>query len=115
MCPQSPNRSPLHLAVKFGQLNTVALLVERGADLEVKDVAHDSSPLGWAAFFGNAEISRHLVEMGADVNHECNPLYYALRGREGEWSEFSSATSDEYEAVVQILKAHGAQEEPPKT
>ena len=65
--------------------------------------------LGWAAFFGRYEIAHYLIKAGADVNHECDPLGYAKHGRAGELSDFSSATPDEYEAVVQILKAGGAE------
>ena len=100
--------APLHLAVKYRQLNTVALLVEKGADLEMKDFEHNASLLGWTAFYGNAEMARYLIELGADVNHECDPIHIAVHGRDGEWREFTSTTPEDYQAVIDVLKAHGA-------
>jgi hypothetical protein len=38
----------LHLAVQSGYLHLVELLVERGADLTLRDEIHDATPLQWA-------------------------------------------------------------------
>jgi hypothetical protein len=40
--------TPLHQAVCSGSLDTVKLLVEAGAKLNVPDKVYDGSPLGWA-------------------------------------------------------------------
>jgi hypothetical protein len=40
----------LHAAAYAGHPDTVALLLARGAPLDVKDVEYDSTPLGWAMY-----------------------------------------------------------------
>jgi hypothetical protein len=52
--------TPLHQAVASDNLETVRLLVSRGARLEVRDTAFKSTPLGWAEHFGFAEIADYL-------------------------------------------------------
>lgn len=99
--------APLHLAVKGEPLNMVTLLVEKGADLEAVDLDHEASPLGWAAFFGNADMARHLIELGADVNHQCKPMMIAESGHKGEWRDYASVPPEQYEAVMAVLREHG--------
>ena len=40
----------LHHAVSSGSVETVATLVDAGADLGVRDTAYDGTPLGWAEY-----------------------------------------------------------------
>ena len=61
--------SALHLAVLKDNGEIVKLLLENGADIEIK--AKDefkSTPLMWAAFWGLYEMAKLLLEEGADVN-----------------------------------------------
>ena len=44
--------TPLHHAVSSGSLEAVTVLVEAGARLDVRDSAHDGTPLGWAEHYG---------------------------------------------------------------
>jgi peptide-methionine (S)-S-oxide reductase len=59
----------LHHAVSSGSLDTVAALVDAGADLGVRDTAYDGTPLGWAEHSrGKPEydaIAAYLREKGA--------------------------------------------------
>jgi hypothetical protein len=41
--------TPLHVAAYSGSADTVRLLIERGADFEVRDTNWHSTPLDWAA------------------------------------------------------------------
>ena len=46
----------LHLAVQYGHLGMVRLLVERGADLTLQDDLYHATPVQGAAYFKQAEI-----------------------------------------------------------
>lgn len=60
--------SALHYACFYGQLNSVKILVECGADVN-KSAPEMSSPLLLAASGGHAEIVKFLLGHGADVHH----------------------------------------------
>jgi Ankyrin repeat len=46
--------TPLHLAAIDGHVAAVAALLRLGADPSARDAEHDSTPLGWAEFAGQA-------------------------------------------------------------
>jgi Ankyrin repeats (many copies) len=48
--------TPLHFAVQFGHTSTVRLLVENGADLDIRERIHDGTPLDWANQLGRDDI-----------------------------------------------------------
>jgi ankyrin repeat protein len=52
--------TPLHQAALTGHEAVVRLLVERGANLNIKDTIHQSTPLGWAEHGGCADIAAYL-------------------------------------------------------
>lgn len=52
---------PLHFA---GSIKTVDFLLERGANLEARDIDHFSTPVQWAAG-RNIEVAQHLFQRGA--------------------------------------------------
>jgi len=67
--------APLHLAADFGHKEVVLLLIEKGADVNVREEAKYytfSTPLHNAILSGYLEIASILIENGADVNAECN-------------------------------------------
>lgn len=57
--------SPLHQAVWSEHLNTVRLLVERGAKLDIRDTIYEGTPLGWARYGKKTEIAEYLLSKGA--------------------------------------------------
>jgi hypothetical protein len=72
-------------AAYFGHFDICRLLVNKGAQMEAKDVSGDT-PLHWAAGSGHLEIVRLLCDRGADIEARCNggwrPLHIAaLSGR----------------------------------
>jgi ankyrin repeat protein len=52
--------TPLHQAVWSGHLDTVQLLVERGARLDTRDTLWQGTPLGWAEFGERTAIAEYL-------------------------------------------------------
>lgn len=42
----------------------VVLLLELGADPNVRDVTYDGTPLDWAAYNGQAVVVEHLLRRG---------------------------------------------------
>ncbi|MBS1832979.1 MAG: ankyrin repeat domain-containing protein [Acidobacteria bacterium] len=59
--------TPLFLAVDRGDLDAVRLLIDRGANLNVKDTFYNATPLGWALRKKYDGIVRLLIERGADL------------------------------------------------
>lgn len=57
--------TPLHQAAVGGHLETVRLLVERGARLDFQDRIFKATPLGWARHNGRREVESLLVARGA--------------------------------------------------
>jgi hypothetical protein len=52
--------TPLHQAAIAGHLPVVKLLVQRGAQLDIKDKIYQSTPLGWAEYGGQRETTEFL-------------------------------------------------------
>lgn len=55
----------LHHAVYSGSLDAVKVLVEAGAAPDTKDKIYGGTPLGWAEFGNQMEISEYLRDKGA--------------------------------------------------
>lgn len=93
--------SALHVAVGAldggGHRDVVDLLIERGADVNVRS-RFGSAPLQTAAFNGHREISRLLVAKGADVN---------ARG-DGGMCALHQAARQSHIDVVKMLIENGA-------
>lgn len=91
--------TPLHLAAFFGGDDAAALLLERGAEVNV--VARNAMqvmPLHSAIAGGHSAIARSLVEAGAEVNAEQQDAYTPLH-------EAAAKGDDE---LVGFLLEHGA-------
>ena len=71
---------------------------------------HEGTPLHWAAFHGNAEMTRELLRYNppleqADRDFKATPLGWAIHGSEHGWH----AKTGDYPAVVELLLTAGAQ------
>ncbi|MEL6610498.1 MAG: ankyrin repeat domain-containing protein [Bacteroidota bacterium] len=55
------------------RLECAAALLSHGAELEARDVALRSRPLGWAARFGVVDMAELLLSRGAAVEHADDP------------------------------------------
>lgn len=63
--------TPLHIAVRNNKVEFVKFLIERGAEVEAKDV-NGATPLFISLEVDNLELAKYFVEKGADVNVEAN-------------------------------------------
>jgi len=98
--PEGPlNFTPLHMATRYGRLEVVRFLCEKGADLEAKDV-WDQTPFFVASLEGNIEIMKVLVEFKCDVNPKNKLGKTPLR----------RALEAEKRKVIEFLRSNGGQE-----
>ena len=72
--------TPLHIICKRGNLEIAKLLIEAGADKEIKNVGRQS-PLSIAVSNKNIDIAKYLLEVGADIHskgpNNLQPIHFA--------------------------------------
>ncbi|KAL3861975.1 hypothetical protein ACJMK2_007981 [Sinanodonta woodiana] len=59
--------APLHLAAHKGHISIARILLDAGADLEVKDVQGENTPFMFSLDGENEELALFFIEKGADV------------------------------------------------
>lgn len=56
-------------AIKYTRLDAVYLLINKGANIHIRDTTcYRDSALSWAVYLGKTHIVRMLLNLGADVN-----------------------------------------------
>lgn len=92
--------TPLHGAIYGGHEVTVRLLLERGADPNVRSTSEIARvpPLGTAAFVRRSDLAALLLDAGADVNG---------RG-DGGFTALDSAVQNGDEQMIRLLLDRGA-------
>jgi ankyrin repeat protein len=72
---------PLHVAAENNDAAAIALLLDRGADIEAKSGSYEFTPLLAAAYAGSNDAVRMLLERGANpkagTEHFGSPVYAA--------------------------------------
>ena len=86
----------LHWAASLGQAEMARLLIDNGADLNIRNNEGDT-PLHWAAKEGQKELVVILIIHGADVN--------ALNRR--GWTPLRWAEAQSQKEIARILQAAG--------
>jgi len=89
----------------------VRLMLEAGWPVDARG-QHDATPLHWAAYHGNAEMARVLLQHQAPVNvkgdeYNGTPLGWARHGSEHGWHR----KTGDYAATIEVLVAAGARGE----
>jgi ankyrin repeat protein len=62
------NRTLLHYAIRYRELEIARMLIGAGADVNMQDDDRGMAPLHWAASDGLEEFAQMLIGAGADVN-----------------------------------------------
>jgi ankyrin repeat protein len=93
--------APLHLAALNNQAACMRLLLERGADVSVRDFPDNATPLHFAALRSDLEAVRLLVEAGADPNAANDDYGVGVLG----WATCFQRVRED---VAAYLLAHGA-------
>ncbi len=93
------NITALMGVARNGNIDGVKFLVEKGADINIKD-EYGATALLYAADKGHADIVKYLISKGADVH---------LRTKNGK-TALSLAIKYKNDEVIKILKAKGAKE-----
>ena len=96
--------SLLMTAALHGHAELVALLLERGATVAVREVVNDFTPLIVAAAHGHPRIVRMLIAGGADVNARTRKDESAL-----VWVSRRLERGPGYREVAQLLQENGAE------
>ena len=125
--PNIARQTPLHVALRRGQLEVTKLLIEHGADPNIKDHEGKTS-LHLACSYGRLEFAEFLLGNGADVNAKADqgdtPLHWAsweghmeivkLKGShidpvdDDGWTPLRYALENWYFDVAKLLIAHGS-------
>jgi ankyrin repeat protein len=101
-CDEQPPDSPLIEAARTGSLDTMKLLLDAGADLNLPGPTGDgwdATPLQHAILARQPDAVRLLLERGADPNHVASPNAPA---------PLLLAAGDTDPTFVNLLLAHGA-------
>jgi ankyrin repeat protein len=88
--------TPLHIAAAVGNVETLRILLDAGADINARDTDIAATPLHVAIGFGQADAGRLLVERGADIS---------ARNADGATILHEAAYGRDLELIRQLEKA----------
>lgn len=98
--------SPLHSAAWNDHPEVITLLAQHGADMTKKDLLHNSTPIGWAAYAGRPAAIGALLAAGSPVTE--NALENARLGAEGKLPHSPGTPPAVYEECVALLRKGSA-------
>lgn len=91
--------APLHQLARKGDVETATWFIDHGADLDARDEDICSTPLGWAAKFGQKPMVELLLRRGARPNLYDDPPWA---------TPLAWATRRGHGAIAGLLRQHGA-------
>lgn len=102
------DRQHVALAARHNRTDAVRVMLAAGFPVDATG-EHEGTPLHWAAFHGNAEMTREILPYAppleqTDRSFNGTPLGWAIHGSEHGWH----AKTGDYAAVVELLLNAGA-------
>ncbi len=103
---------PLHCAVLWNQPGIAEVLLENGADIEIRDPDRDTTPLRYAIVYCQKEMIPLLLSRGANAGvikeNGTTAMQLAVEAANGGFEEYDELPSRaEYSEVVDLLKQLG--------
>lgn len=103
---------PIHCAVLWTQPKVAELLLDHGADIEMRDPDRQTTPLRYAIMFCKTELIPLFLSRGASagpiVEGGMSALALAQDAANGAYEEYDDLPSrDEYGKVVTLLQQFG--------
>ena len=93
---------PIHWAIYRDKQRAVEALLDRGADLGLRDQDRDATPLDYAVVYARRESIRMLIARGASLD---SAMEVALKGASGGFEEFGELPGrEQYEEIVGLLR-----------
>ncbi len=104
---------PLHCAVLWNQPKIAEILLDNGADIEIRDPDRRTTPLRYAIVYCKKEMITLLLSRGANsgpiVQNGTTALQLAKDAAAGEFEEYDDMPSrSEYSEIVNLLQQLGA-------
>ena len=103
---------PLHCAVLWNQPQIAEILLDHGADIEIRDPDRDTTPLRYAIVYCQKEMIPLLISRGANAGvikeNGTTAMELAVEAANGGFEEYDELPSRaEYGKVVDLLKQLG--------
>ena len=103
---------PLHCAVLWNQPRIAEILLDNGADIEIRDPDRSTTPLRYAIVFNKKQMIQLLLNRGANsgpiVDSGTTALQLAKNAAAGESEDYDDMPSrKEYGEVVDLLERLG--------
>ena len=92
---------PIHWAIYRDRRGAAEALLNRGADLALRDRDRDATPLDYAVVYARRELSPLLISRGANLG---SGMRVALEGASGGFEEYAELPDRrQYEGIVELL------------
>ena len=103
---------PLHCAVLWNQPEVAQVLLDNGADIEIRDPDRQTTPLRYAIVYCKKEMIRLLMSRGANPgvieDNGTTAMQLAVEAANGEFKEYDDMPSRaDYGEVVTLLEQLG--------
>lgn len=104
------DRTSLHVASLAGHVEVVKYLLAQGADIQAKCTLGEEglTPLHMAARNGRVDVVKFLLAKGATVNAKTDKGSTPLSLAQAQAQTRTLAEAQNYRAVIQLLREHGA-------
>ena len=105
---------PLHCAVLWNQPKVAEILLDNGADIEIRDPDRNTTPLRYAIVYCQKEMIPLLLSRGADAGvlaeNGTTALQLAIDAAGGAFEEYDELPSrTDYSEVVDLLNELGVE------